>query len=208
MELRQIIELRSSVRRFKNEPLPLENLLEMVRLAGLSPSVNNSQPWKFHVVTNKTLMAAMAQAVRKELDRLLPSTGAHEENVKSTVEFFSTFFKDAPALIAVATQPYEAVIDKLLSANALNHEEMNEMRNHPDLQSIGACVQTLLLTAVDMGYGACWLSSMLVARRQLESMLRIQMPWQLASFVAVGKPAGVVRPREKKTLSEILEIID
>lgn len=208
MELRQAIELRASVRRFKNEPLPLENLLELVRLAGLSPSVNNAQPWKFYVVTRKALMEEMAQAVKKEIDRLLSSTRAHEENARSMVGFFSTIFKDAPALIAVATQPYEAMIDKLLSAGGLNHQEVNEMRNYPDVQSIGACVQTLLLAAVDMGYGACWLSGMMVARRQLESMLKIQLPWQLASFVAVGKPASPVRPREKKTLSEILEIID
>ncbi len=208
MEFRQVVEKRTSVRRYKNEPVPLEDLFEMVRLAGLSPSINNSQPWKFIVITNKLLLSEMAEVVQKQLDELFAQANSQEEAIKETVGFYSTFFKNAPSLIAVAMSPYEATIDKAFKASGISHEQLNALRQYPNIQSIGACIQTLLLAAVDLGYGACWLSGLLVARKKLEALLRIERPWQLAAFVSVGKPAAETKPREKKPLSEIFELIE
>jgi len=42
MELKAAIEARTSVRVFKDEKIRLSDIKEMVRLAGLAPSVNNS----------------------------------------------------------------------------------------------------------------------------------------------------------------------
>jgi nitroreductase len=70
----------------------------------------------------------------------------------------------------------------------LSHEEINQMRNYPDMQSADACIQNLLLSATDMGYGACWLSAPLIARNELETLLDIQEPYCLIAFVAIGKP--------------------
>ena len=39
MEIKQAIEKRTSIRVYKQEPLPLEDLKEMVRLASLAPKV-------------------------------------------------------------------------------------------------------------------------------------------------------------------------
>ncbi|MBN2354912.1 nitroreductase family protein, partial [candidate division KSB1 bacterium] len=160
MELRQAIEKRASVRRYKNVAVPLEDLFEMVRLAGLSPSINNAQPWKFVVITNKLLLSEMADSVHEGLDQLLGKLNSQDDAIKTTLRYYSTFFKEAPSVIAVAMSSYEATIDKVLKASGLDHNQLNEFRQYPDIQSIGACVQTLLLAAVDMGYGACWLSGL------------------------------------------------
>lgn len=208
MEFRQVVERRTSVRRYKNESVPLEDLFEMVRLAGLSPSINNSQPWKFIVITNRLLLAEMAEVVQEQLDQLFGQANPQTDAIKETVAYYTTFFKNAPSLIAVAMSSYEATIDKAFDSSVISHEQLNALRQYPDIQSIGACIQTLLLAAVDMGYGACWLSGLMVARKKLEALLHIERPWQLAAFVSVGKPASAAKPRQKKPLSEILELID
>ncbi len=64
----------------------------------------------------------------------------------------------------------------------------------------------MILAAVDLGYGACWLSGPLVAKDDLEPMLGIHRPWKLSAMVAMGKPAANVRQRDKKPVDEILEI--
>ncbi|HPI73582.1 MAG TPA: nitroreductase family protein [bacterium] len=209
MQLKEAIEARASVRKFAPEAVAVADLQEMVRCAGLAPSVNNEQPWKFIAVLNKSLMASMAQAVHRHLDQLFPDTPtARDQSVKNTVDYYSTFFKDAPALIAVASKNYEAMVDKLLPLTNMGHQDVNALRNYPDVQSIGAAIENLLLCAVDLGYGACWLSGMMMARQELEGLLQIAEPWHLTAFIAVGRPAGPVRQRDKKPIEEIFQVVE
>lgn len=209
MEIKEVIERRRSVRHFKPESLPLEDLKELVRLAGLAPSINNAQLWKFVVVTNKDVIAKMSNVVNQKISSLLNSTeDSKGEKIKTTVSHFSTVFTDAPAVIAVQMKSYDAIVDTILEASGMTHEEMNKMRNYPDIQSIGASIENIMLAATGMGYGCCWLTGLLVAREELEPLLGIKEPYRLAACVAVGKPLESLPAREKLPLESILEIIE
>jgi nitroreductase len=207
MELKEAIKKRASVRLFTDEKVPLEDIKEMITRASLAPSINNSQPWKFIAITNRELIKNMSSVVQNKVQQIFPH-GNLKANilVQNKVAKFSTFFMDAPLVIAIIMTPYEAAVDDLLSGTALTHDDINKMRNYPNIQSIGAAIENLLLTSVDLGYGACWLSGLLIARNELEKLLDVQPPLSLAAFVAVGKPKESVRQREKKLLEDIFEI--
>jgi nitroreductase len=207
MEFKDVIEKRTSVRTFINEAVKIEDLREIVRLAGLAPSVNNSQPWRFIAITNKNLLRKMEELVHKKINELLHDTqNVEEQKVKSKVLWHSTFFVNAPSVIAVVVKPYDAIIDKLMHRTDLTHEEINNFRGSPDIMSIGASIENLILGAVDLGYGACWLSGPMVARESLEECLGIKSPWRLSSMIAIGKPSVNTDKSEKKSLDEIFEI--
>ena len=72
----------------------------------------------------------------------------------------------------------------------------------------GAAIQNILLTAVDLGYGACWMSAPMVAKDGLESLIEVEEPYHLIAFVAVGVPAKNMKPKEKKPLDQIFKLID
>ena len=204
MELKDVIEKRISVREFAAEPVPENDIKEMVRLAGLAPSVNNFQPWKFIAITNPDLLNRMAETVIKSIKKLPTVKTRIAENIKSQVAWYSSFFEEAPALLALAVEPYESVLTKGVD---VSNDQINEIRNFPDIQSTGACIQNLLLAAVDLGYGACWLSGPLFAKKELEETLEIEDPWQLMTFVAVGKPKSQTRPKNKRNLGDELIIL-
>ncbi|MBN1988444.1 MAG: nitroreductase family protein [Bacteroidales bacterium] len=205
MELRKAIETRTSVRQFTSEPVAKSDLQEMVRLASLAPSVNNYQPWSFVVVTNKELLRRMADAVREKIHALPENSSRMSRVVKKQVEFFATFFENAPALVVIATQEYETILEKGVT---LTHAEINEMRNSPDIQSVGGCAQNLLLAAMDMGYGACWMSAPLIAKKELEAILALDSTLNLMSFIAVGKPLRQQLPREKRPVEELIRFVE
>lgn len=203
MELKQSIENRHSIREFTNEPVAIEDLKEMVRRAGLAPSMNNQQPWKFFVITNTELLQQMAKTVVQKIESLPSKASHYSQIVKSQVEMFATFFKDAPAVIAVCMQPYEGFLEK---ATQISAEELRQLQNYPGMQSAGAAIQNILLSAVDLGYGACWMNSPLTARQELEQVLGISEPFTLVSFIAIGKPVKESKAYNKRPLSDILEI--
>lgn len=205
MELKQAIESRTSIRAYKKQPVPLEDLKEMVRMASLAPSVANFQPWKFVIITNKDLLGDMARQVAVHLEDIPANESRAAKNVKSQVEWFATFFQDAPALIAVAMESYESVLEKGV---AISHDEINRKRNFPDIQSAGACIQNMLLTAVNMNYGACWLSAPMMAKDKLEKMMELDEKFNLIAFVAVGIPEKVPAKKPARNLEEMLKIIE
>jgi len=209
MDLKETIERRRSVRHFKPESLPLDDIKEMVILAGLAPSINNAQLWKFTAVTNKDIINNMSNIVNGKISGMLNAQEDKKgEKVKTTVSHFSTVFTDAPVVIAVQMKPYDAIVDTILEASGLSHDAMNKMRNYPDIQSIGAAIENIMLAATSMGYGCCWLTGLLVAREELEPILGVQEPYKLAACIAVGKPLESLPAREKLPLESIFEVIE
>lgn len=204
MELKRAIELRTSVRSFQKTDVSVKDIKEMVRLAGLAPSINNFQPWEFILILEKDILRAMADIVIKRLSEFPMKSSIASDNIKNQVQWYSTFFKDAPALLAVVLSTYQTVWEGGVD---LKTEEINMLRNYPDLQSTGACIQNILLAAVDMGYGACWLSGPLIAREELENILGIKKPLRLISFIAIGKPSKEFKPKKKDDLGKKLRII-
>lgn len=205
MELQKAIENRTSVRSFKDTPVPVADLKHLVKMGGFAPSVNNYQPWKFYVITNRNLLGRMAERVKKKIEEIPENKSIASENIKSQVEFFSTFFEDAPAVIALSMEDYESVLEKGVD---MSHQDINILRNYPDIQSAGAAIENILLAAVDMGYGACWLSAPMMAKEALEELMGIGEPYHLMAFVAVGVPAKDIKPKEKKPLEDIFELIE
>lgn len=53
---------RRSIRKYEAAPIPKEDLLELLRLAGRAPSAFNVQPWRFVVVTDADLKQKLSAA--------------------------------------------------------------------------------------------------------------------------------------------------
>ena len=211
MEFRDVVAARASCRQFRPDPVSPDALREMANVAAMAPSPANAQPWSFIGILDRELMQRMGDAVRDRLAERLPDPADERgARARARVEWFSTFFADAPALIAVTLAPYRAAIDVLLegSESDLDHDEVNELRMWPDLQCIGAAVEHLLLAATDMGLGGCWVSGPLVAREEIEKLLGIEAPRRLSAMVAIGRPSVLARhdERDRKPLDEIFEL--
>ena len=101
------------------------------------------------------------------------------------------------------------MIARALSGSSLTAGDINAMRGHPDVQSIGAAIEHLLLGATDLGYGSCWLSGPLIAREALEALLGVEAPQQLAALVAIGVPAAPpAADHDRRPVDDILRFLD
>lgn len=208
MEFKHVVEQRTSVRNFTDENIPEETIKEMIKYAGMAPCVGGKETWKFVAVSNKDVINKMSKAVKEKYNEILPKNDERiTENVKRTVEMFSSVFTKAPVVIAVLSEPYTAIIDKAIESSSFTHKQINALRNHPDIQTIGAAIQNLLLAAVDLGYGACWLTAPMVAKDEIGKLLSIKEPYSLMALVAIGKPDKQPIPRTKASVEDFLEFL-
>jgi nitroreductase len=67
MDLYEAIAKRFSCRSFKDMPIEPDKLDRVLDAGRLAPSGNNSQPWKFVVVTEPDRRAALAQASNNQM---------------------------------------------------------------------------------------------------------------------------------------------
>lgn len=55
------MEKRRSVRSFSSKAIDPKTIEELIQVAVMAPSVENTQPWRFHVVTDEKLKAELAK---------------------------------------------------------------------------------------------------------------------------------------------------
>jgi len=205
MELKAAIEGRRSVRKFAAQPVPKEDLLELIRLASQAPSAGNAQMWHFVVVTGKDKIAELAAAVGGKLSEFENNPEMAEfKDAFTRMRYFTLLFKDAPVVIAVLKEPYHGSTEAILAKSGKTPEEIKEMRSGPDIQSVGAAIQNLLLAAHEMGYGTCWMTGSLYAKPELEKVLGVQPPRTLCALIPLGKPAETPPARPRKPVEEIV----
>lgn len=64
MEFYEVVRRRLSVRAYKPDPIPDEVLNRIIEAGRLAPSAKNYQPWKFIVVRDPAVRAALVPACR------------------------------------------------------------------------------------------------------------------------------------------------
>ena len=197
---------RTSVRRFRPDPVPRGDVRAIVELAVRAANAGNAQPWRFVAVESAALREAMRGAVDAALDEAAasPELAGMAADVKA-LRAYATFFADAPLVVAVFAMPYVSRGDELLVRRGLSQAERDRLRARPDLQSIGAAVQLLCTAAHALGYGSCWMTAPLLGAPAIERLLEVAPPARLVAVVPVGLPVAVPSPSARRPVDDVLE---
>ena len=73
-----------------------------------------------------------------------------------------------------------------------------------DHQSIGACLENMLLAAHGMGLGAVWLGEILKSAEEVRELVDVPVSMELMAVVAVGHPAGKGGTASRRPVSEVV----
>ncbi len=73
-----------------------------------------------------------------------------------------------------------------------------------DVQSIGACIQNMLLAIHSMGLGGVWLGEILKNKEMVNKVLEGPDSYELMAVVALGHPVKKERVSERKSLNELV----
>jgi len=209
MDLFDAIKGRTSIRRFKQTPVPDEDIRKILDAGRLAPSANNTQPWSFLVIKDKETLKKMAGAVREMVDRMIPY--AEDEKQAQRLGAYKgtyyTFFENAPVVIAVFMEGYDAGTDKLLARMGYPAEDIMRLRPLPGLQSVAAAIEHMQLALHALGYGSCWMTGPLVAQEAFEKLLGYGKDKFIAALMPIGVPDEHPQARPRKALEELVKRI-
>lgn len=210
MDLFDAIQGRKSIRRFKQTPVPDEDIKKILDAGRFAPSASNSQPWSFVIIKDRDILKKMADAARMMIDRMVPFA-ENEKQAQRLAAYKSnyyTFFEKAPVVIAVFMGAYDAGTDRLLARMGYQPEEIKRLRPSPGLQSVSAAIQNMLLAIHALGYGSCWMTGPLVAQEGFEKLLGFGKETAIAALLPVGVPDEHPNAGSRKPLDEIMKIIE
>ncbi len=141
MEFTELLAKRRSIRRFKQDEIPLDSLKQLVEAAALAPSARNDLPLRYVLVREKKLLKAVFEET------------AWGGNVRPHRN--PAFGETAPTAFLAVCAPGKP--------------------DAPPTQNVvadtGAAIQTILLRAVELGLGACWLGAF--SRKNVSAILEL-----------------------------------
>jgi nitroreductase len=197
MDVFETMKNRQSIRKFRKDPVTKEHILRMAEAASWAPTAGNSQNFRFIAVQEREMIDRMRGIVDEIVARF---SGNEDAAGKAT---YQNLFAFAPAAVCVVGAPYESATDKVLREKDPERYKARRFQVNPGLQGISAGIAQFILAASALGYGTCWMTGPLIAKKELESALSVRHPEELLAIIAVGKPDAAPPKPPRKPASEI-----
>ncbi|MFV1851437.1 MAG: 5,6-dimethylbenzimidazole synthase [Thalassospira sp.] len=174
---KQFIDLllwRRDVRRFRTDPIPQEDINDLIKEACLAPSVGNCQPWRFVKVNDPDRRKSIRDSFERANNEAL--NDYHGERAKLYASLKLQGMDQAPVQLAVfADEETEAGM-------GLGRKTMPEMLDY----SAVAAVQLLWLAARVKGIGVGWVS--ILEPDVVGKTLEVPDHWRLIAYLCIGYP--------------------
>lgn len=172
--LRDLLQWRRDVRRFRADPLPDGILDSLVELACLAPSVGLSQPWRFVIVED----AARRAAIQRNFESCNAAALAAQQRDRATLyaQLKLAGLQEAPCHLAVFTDRATE------QGHGLGRHTMPEMIEY----SAVAAVHTIWLAARAQGIGMGWVS--ILDPQAVAEILAVPPQWKFIGYFCLGYP--------------------
>lgn len=172
--LADLFAWRRDVRRFRDDSVPEADLRACLDLAHLSPSVGNSQPWRFVRVADPARRAAVVASFER-CNAAAAETYA-DERAALYRQLKLAGLREAPVHLAVFCD------DATGAGHGLGRATMPEMLRY----SVVGAVQTFWLAARAYGLGVGWVS--ILDPDEVRRGLDVPASWHLVAYLCVGRP--------------------
>jgi nitroreductase len=202
MSVTDAIAARHSVRTFAKQPLTTAEITTLLEAGRNAPSSLNSQPWRFKVVTDPADIAWFGTSTASRKQAWLAGAPAIfvccvdlEHYVKDS-QAAAFFFKENKIIEGEPMEGIEAYV-----AKAAHDAEI--ARFGACAMNMGIAVSFMMLKAVEMGLGTCWVG--MFDEANIKARCGIPAGYRVVNLLVVGRPdEAEVYPRKRKSLDEIV----
>jgi len=177
MEFSEVVKKRRSVRAYEPREVPDELVQKVLECGHMAPTGGNIQPWEFIVIKSEEIKRQATNVTYR----------GNTFDLASHQEWIAT----APVLIAV-------IGNRKRAAERYGHTSTNALI----YLDCSACIENMLLAAVDLGLGACYISGYF--EPLMSRVLKLPLEYEAVALVSLGYPAVDPVMRPKKPLDSIV----
>lgn len=210
--VKDLIQNRRSVRKFTEEKVSKEDILDILDCARFAPSDTNSQTWEFLVITNTEKIKKIEEMTWESLhERAREAEEKGEEKAARMLlrSFgpYATAFSNAPVLIICLATSYDSKFrQKIFDPIGL---VPSEVWKEEGIKSSCLASQNLMLAAYAKGLGTCPMTGpVLLAQDKMRSYLNIDGSKEINLVIALGHPSETPKKMARKEVDEISVFID
>lgn len=189
MNLEEAVGARRSIRSFEDRPVPRATILKAISLAVQAPAPHHSAPWRFALVEDRADKEAFSAAMGEAWAADLTHDRMPEEKMRGILGRSHRLLSATPLLIVACADMTKA------------HDYPDERRRRAEwslfAHSVGAALQTLMLSLAADGIGSCWISAPVFCGAAVRSHLGLQDDVEPQALVLAGYPAPHSRPRPR-----------
>ena len=183
MELHDLIYSRQSVRKFKDTPVPDEDVLKILDAVRVGPSSENEQNWHFIVVRNEEFKRKLGEVITAGQQKISAEVAVSDEKPAAYREY------------NIIKRPQEDIDELFLQS--------------PAMMGLGAALEHAVLTMMEMGYGTTMMTSQNWAHKDIEKLVEEEIGfqregWFLAAMMPIGVPDGELKSPGRKNMEEIV----
>ena len=214
MELHDLIYSRQRVRKFKDTPVPDEDVLKILDAVRVGPSSENEQNWHFIVVRNEEFKRKLGEVITAGQQKISAEVAVSDEKQAKRFEKFTKLFTlfalKAPVLVMVYS--FSALPAAYREYNIIKRpqEDIDELfLQSPAMMGLGAALEHAVLTMMEMGYGTTMMTSQNWAHKDIEKLVEEEIGfqregWFLAAMMPIGVPDGELKSPGRKNMEEIV----
>jgi F420 biosynthesis protein FbiB-like protein len=192
----RLLRSRRSVRRFRDEPID-NAIVERVLEAGLwAPSPHGTQPWRFVVITRPENRARLADAMAASWRHNLEMDNEPSEVIEGRLAGSRRRLLEAPVLVIVCLYTGDA--------DRYPDPDRAEAERTMAVQSLGACVENMLLAAYASGIDAGWMCAPLFCPEVVVEALGLDPALTPHGLIAMGHAAADPKRRGRRSLDTLV----
>ena len=177
------IHRRTSVRRFRPEPVPRETIETLLEAAVRAPNHKLTEPWRFVVLTDAARDRFAELRARQRLARF-PDPASEE--AQSASDKLRKETEQTPALIVVMCA---------VSPDPKTREE--------DYAAAMMATANLLIAAASLGLGTYLRTGSIMQDPEVTALAGLEAGFRIVGIVSVGYPEADESPRRRRPAGEL-----
>ncbi len=178
-----VIKRRRTIRQYKPDQVPIEDVMKVLEAARWAPSGNNTQPWEFVVVRDRDKLRQVTELLIEQNQRL-------REKSLNFPHVNKDYLWKVSTLILVCADPRFKPAYPQSNASEELARMYRENGERIYIQTIAAAICNILLAATSLGLGTVWITgtSESITEQQLKAALKIPRALDIICCIPLGTP--------------------
>jgi nitroreductase len=222
MDLIEAIKRRKSIRAYTPDPVPVQTIREILKIATHAPSSVNSQPWEFYIITGGVLSELKQTYVEQVNSGTPPNPEVAIPKQKGSAPGLEGIYRERQVtlakqlfqLLGITREDKEKLADwhqkayRFYDAPAVIVCVIDRvMKSGWPLVDIGVIAYSIALTAMGYGLGTCIMRGIVDYPDQLRKIANIPDSKQTIVGIAIGYPDTDHPANKLETDREVLDKI-